>query len=109
MNPDQHNESRAQYWQQQIEAWSQTELTGAKFCESEGLVYHQFVYWRRKLLEPSKPKSKTKTSPSNGFSQVSVQSVESSGLTLSFPNGIVVRGIDASNIAVIQMLLSGTL
>ncbi len=104
MNYDQHPESRAQYWQQQVNAWSQTELSGAKFCQSQGLVYHQFVYWRQKLLKPSQPK--TDAPLASGFSQVSYQPTEPSGLTLSLPNGIEMRGVDASNVSVVQTLLA---
>ena len=42
MNANHHSESRTEYWQQQVNAWSQTDLSGAKFCQAQGLVYHQF-------------------------------------------------------------------
>ena len=104
MNANHHSESRTEYWQQQVNTWSQTDLSGAKFCQAQGLVYHQFVYWRQKLLNPT-PKKRTPQSPS-GFSQVSYPSVEQLGLILSLPNDVEIRGIDASNVSVVQILLA---
>lgn len=105
-NHSTHSQSRAEYWQQQVNAWSQTKLSGAQFCQSQGLVYHQFVYWRQKILKSAKPKKAT--SSTNGFSQVNYQTTipkTPSGLTLSLPNGIEMHGIDANNISVVQTLL----
>lgn len=103
--PSNHSlDTRTEYWQQHVNAWSQTELSGAKFCKAQGLVYHQFVYWRQKLQAFS-PEPSCAPTPS-GFSQVSRQPDDSSGLTLSLPNGIEMRGIHAGNVSVVQTLLA---
>ncbi|MBK8972846.1 MAG: hypothetical protein IPM37_16480 [Hahellaceae bacterium] len=36
-------------WQRRIHAWRDSGLSGAAYAEREGISYHQFVYWRRKL------------------------------------------------------------
>lgn len=43
---------RTHYWQQQIETWDRSSLSGAAFCKRSALSYNQFAYWRRKLQEP---------------------------------------------------------
>lgn len=40
---------RAHHWQQHIEHWRHTGLSGAAFCKQQSLFYHQFVSWRHKL------------------------------------------------------------
>jgi hypothetical protein len=41
---------RAQVWQQHITDWQATGVSGSAYCKQQSLVYHQFVYWRRKLV-----------------------------------------------------------
>jgi hypothetical protein len=43
---------RTYHWQQHIEHWRDTGLSGVAFCKQQSLSYHQFVYWRRKLEGP---------------------------------------------------------
>jgi len=97
--------SRTEYWQQLVNAWSETDLSGAKFCQVHDLVYHQFVYWRQKLLKTDVDARSNSSQPLSGFSQVSHQSEECLGLTLSLPNGIEMRGIHAGNLSVVHALL----
>ena len=40
---------RAQIWQQHITDWQVSGVSGSAYCKQQSLVYHQFVYWRRKL------------------------------------------------------------
>lgn len=37
------------FWQQQINDWEVTGLSGNAFCKQPSLIYHQFIYWRQKL------------------------------------------------------------
>ena len=96
-------ETQPDYWQQQVGAWQQSGLSGAKFCQANGLVYHRFLYWRRKLTQKS-DEQLTPPSPS-GFTQVRYRPDDDTGLTLSLPNGLVVRGICADNVPVVCQLL----
>ncbi|WP_191603746.1 IS66 family insertion sequence element accessory protein TnpA [Marinomonas algicola] len=38
-----------QTWAAHIEKWRSSGLSAKAFCEQEGLVYHQFGYWRQKF------------------------------------------------------------
>ena len=96
---------RIQYWQQQVEAWTQTELSGAQFCQAQGLVYHQFIYWRQKLLKPTRPLPPTPQP--TGFAQVTHSPhLSSPGLSLLLPNGIEVHGIEAQTLSLVPALLA---
>jgi hypothetical protein len=39
------------YWSEQNAQWESSGLAQKKFCEQQGLVYKQFVYWRGRLNE----------------------------------------------------------
>ena len=94
---------RLSYWQQQIDGWKASDLSAPKFCQSNDLTYHCFVYWRRKLT-PSKPVRGAEIS-TNSFVQVTPTSSIKNDLILSLPNGIVLKGITTDNIAVVRQLL----
>ncbi|WP_413540276.1 IS66 family insertion sequence element accessory protein TnpA [Marinobacter sp. ELB17] len=40
---------RAHVWQQHIADWEVSGVSGSAYCKQQSLVYHQFVYRRRKL------------------------------------------------------------
>jgi hypothetical protein len=40
---------KVEFWQQQINDWEATCLSGHAYCKQQSLIYHQFVYWRQKL------------------------------------------------------------
>jgi hypothetical protein len=62
-----------------------------------GLSYHRFTYWRRKFEDrPAEP---------GGFALVRCQSGVASHLSVALPNGLVVQGIAADNLAVARQLL----
>jgi hypothetical protein len=93
-------------WRQHIDAWKNTSDSGASFCRKQGLNYYQFVYWRRKFSEGKKcPQSKPNETA--GFSTVMMKSASlpATGLTLSLPNGLVIRDICESNIGMVRHLL----
>lgn len=90
------------YWQQQIEAWQSSGLSQNQFCQRHELTYHRFVYWRRKLEVSARSRSSGRRS---GFAVVNYQPEFDAGLTLSLPNGLVVRGISAGNISLVRQLL----
>jgi hypothetical protein len=93
-----------EYWQQQIDAWQRSGLSGAQFCVTQQLVYHRFVYWRRKLVPGDR--RPTENSPaSTGFVTVKYRPEEDVGLSVSLPNGLVIRGIRTDNVTVVRQLL----
>lgn len=41
--------SRTASWQQHINTWKNSGLSGPKFCQVNNLIYHRFAYWHKKL------------------------------------------------------------
>ena len=90
-------EELAEYWQNQINCWRTSGESQSSFCKAYELSYHRFIYWRRKLEDrPAKP---------GGFALVRCQSGVTSHLSVALPNGLVVQGIAADNLAVARQLL----
>ena len=90
----------AAYWQQHINQWKSSGQSQAKFCQTNDLLYHRFVYWRRKFERGLGGRQE-----SGGFATVDYRQDISGGLTLSLPNGLVLRGISADNVPVVRQLL----
>jgi len=91
------------HWKQQIDQWRKSGQSQAKFCQTNDLPYHRFVYWRSKFERG--PGGHLERRESGGFATVDYQHEVSSGLTLSLPNGLVLRGISADNVPVVRQLL----
>ncbi len=87
----------AEYWQGQINSWRTSGESQASFCKAHDLSYHRFTYWRRKFDEQH-------TAP-GGFALVKYQSAGTSHLSVALPNGLVIQGIAADNLAVARQLL----
>lgn len=99
--------SHSQHWQHHIDAWQQVGSSQAQYCREHELDQSQFSYWKRKLAtlnEPNQPKSAV---GSSGFAvaQLAVIPEPTSSLSISFPCGIVLSGIDANNAPVAATLL----
>jgi hypothetical protein len=103
MNPTTQSDDRSDFWQHQVDAWKLSGLSGAKFCEANELIYHRFVYWRQKFTPLHSQQSAPQSS--GGFVSVTYPPGDEAGLSLSLPNGLVIRGIGAGNIAVVRQLL----
>jgi hypothetical protein len=95
---------RHNYWQQQVDNWKASGLSGPKFCLANNLTYHCFVYWRRKLTATSTGQSPEVSS--GGFVKVNMTTPTDESLIVSLPSGVVIRGIAAENITVVQQLLA---
>ena len=92
---------RRRLWQQHIEDWQASGLSGMAYCQQQSLTYCRFVYWRKKLTEPEASFPEHPVS-SPGFAKVSaVPGPESSeGLTVSLPGGVSITDLQrASNVA----------
>jgi hypothetical protein len=103
MNDVTEPQALGNYWKQQVEAWKLSGLSQNQFCKTSELPYHRFVYWRSKFEGAARGHSTKKGS--GGFAAVNYQSDGDHGLTLSLPNGFVVRGICAENLPVVRQLL----
>ena len=95
---------RTHYWQQQIDTWDRSGLSGAAFCKRSALSYNQFAYWRRKLQEPDEA---AESEPSPGFVRVrQATSVnEPDELTLTLPSGVTITGLHAGNVTLLGAVL----
>jgi hypothetical protein len=96
-------QERVQFWQEQVEAWQTSGLSGQAFCKQHDLSYHRFVYWRRK-------QSRTQPDPSAsaaGFVRVTQAQPASPDreLTLVLPNGVSITGIQAANVELLGAIL----
>ncbi len=98
------SEALASYWQQQIEAWQSSGQAQQSYCRANELSYHRFGYWRRKLRQQLQEAQSQKGS---GFVPViHSASSQSTGLSLAFPSGLVLRGIAGDNLPLVYQLLS---
>ena len=76
---------KVHFWQQQINDWEVTDLSGNAFCKQQSLIYHQFVYWRQKL---SSAEDYPKSAPAaTGFTRVVPASDVGSGDSVSLNPG----------------------
>ena len=101
MSDDLKGQARRDYWQSRIEAWRLSGQSQKGFCRAHDLNYPQFVYWRRKFRQHT-----ASAKASSGFvSVVPTMSAVDSGLSLVLPNGVELRGLEASNLDVVLRLL----
>ena len=101
MNTGESSETRAQYWQAQIEAWQASGQSQLAYCRANGLNYPRFGYWRRKFRrwdETGPPRA-------SGFVPVVAASADG-GLSVHLPNGIELRGVSEQNLHVVEQLLA---
>ena len=45
--------SKAEIWQQHINAWKESELTQGEFCKRQNIKLHNLQYWRKRLAAPA--------------------------------------------------------
>lgn len=100
------HQERNLYWQQQLEDWRASGLSGAAFCKQHTLSYHQFMYWRRKLAD-SASGSEAESLPGSGFARVTQvpASVVAGELTLMLPGGMTISGLHAGNVGLLAAIL----
>ena len=93
-----------QSWQETIAEWQDSGLSGAAFCKQQSLVYHRFVYWRRKLSVNAEQVPGAEHGP--GFARVmSLPAPSLEGITVSVPGGISITGLHAGNVALLGAIL----
>ena len=91
-----------QTWAAHIEKWRSSGLSAKAFCEQEGLVYHQFGYWRQKFSSTDGSPNESKFVPVT----LATPSHPNSILEVLLPNGVIIRGIDAGNIPLVTSLVA---
>jgi hypothetical protein len=73
--------------QKMVERFVSSGQSRRSFCLKEGINYHTFKYWQRKLSSPSSPK------PSFIRIERPAQSYCLAGVELEFPNGVKLRNL----------------
>ena len=105
--------ARVQDWQVIISDWQDSGLSGMAFCKANNHAYHKFSYWRCRL-RPSTYSPVAEGDHDHGFTQVipvaphrqSMAMPPAPGtLSIALPNGIIVSGVCAGNVAVLGALL----
>lgn len=101
------HKEREQYWRQQVNEWQTSGLSGTAFCKQHALTYHQFTYWRQKLLASASSSKE----PVAGFATVAypnastARDIDATQLAVSLPCGITVTGLHAGNVALLGDIL----
>ena len=98
---------RAHVWQQHITDWQVSGVSGSAYCKHQSLVYHQFVYWRRKLAptEESLEQEQAVTGFTRVVSAPGASIGGADGLTVSLPGGVSITGLHAGNIELLGAVL----
>ncbi len=84
---------RREYWQQIIDKWKLSNLSGKRFCDEQGLRLAAFYKWRRKLdykAIEDKPQAPT-------FLEVSLDYNRSADVEIKLPAGSVIRISNSAN------------
>ena len=92
-------------WQSRINAYRTSGLSGSRFCQANDLIYHQFVYWRRKFSGTEPVVRNDAHASVGGFTQVVVGRPCSAALTIELPGGLTIHGIQHQNLDLVQALL----
>ncbi|MGR8981802.1 MAG: IS66 family insertion sequence element accessory protein TnpA [Gammaproteobacteria bacterium] len=102
---DNEGEDRQAEWRARIEAYRATGLSGSRFCQVNDLIYHQFVYWRRKFSETEAAAQHRPPAAVGGFTQVVVERSIGAELRIELPGGLSIHGIRHQNLDLVQALL----
>lgn len=97
--------TQSEYWQQHLLRCAQSTLSKVQYCREHQLVYHQMMYWQKRL-QPVLPKSSEHSA--TGFVPVIVNNSADvgNGLSLTLPNGLQIHGITDNTLSLVKPLLS---
>ena len=98
-------QDRQAEWQARIDAYRASGLSGSRFCQAHELIYHQFVYWRKKLAGTDLVVQRGNPLAVNGFTQVVRERPANAELTIQLPSGLSIQGIRHHNLDLLQALL----
>jgi hypothetical protein len=84
---------RREYWQDIIDKWKVSNLSGKRFCDEQGLALPTFYKWRRKLdYKAIEDKQQAPT-----FLEVSLDYNRSADVEIKLPAGSVIRISNSAN------------
>jgi len=96
-------ESKRQYWNEKLESWKVSQLSGERYCKEHQLSYSSFCYYRSRLKTTMVPK-KIK-SQQNPFVALELPLSKQNGYELRLPNGIKVIVSESFNPADFKNLM----
>lgn len=99
------NNSRSSEWAEHIQQWQQSRLSGAAYCQQQGLTYHQFVYWKQKLLAPPTANPHPRREPSSALVKVAPLPASGADIKLVLPSGLIIDGLHAGNLHLVARIL----
>ncbi len=102
---DVSRQDRQTEWQSRINAYRTSGLSGSRFCQANDLIYHQFVYWRRKFSGTESVAQHRAPAAVGGFTQVVVERSTAAELRIELPGGLSIHGIRHQNLDLVQALL----
>lgn len=102
---DSPGQDRQAEWQAHIDAYRASGLSGNGFCQAHDLIYHQFVYWRKKLAGIEPVARREDHAAASGFTQVVIERPVNAELTIQLPSGLSIQGVRHQNLDLVQALL----
>ena len=101
--------SREHFWQHHVHHWQRSSLSKSAYYRDRGLKYHQFIYWCTRLSSLESLDDQAAVSAER-FVPVAVaasrDSLPSTGLRLTLPNGLRIDGIDAQSVGWVSSLIA---
>jgi len=100
--------SRQEFWRQHIDRCRQSSLSKVAYCRENDLIYHQMMYWQKRL-EPADTSLQVDQKPQcPRFIPVVVDGQASCtpSLSITLPNGLSISGITEATLSWIKPLLS---
>jgi hypothetical protein len=93
--------------QRHITDWQVSGVSGSLYCKQQSLIYHQFVYLRRKLSAIKAYPNPEEAKANSGFARVvSVPGAGAiEGQTVSLSGGVSIAGLHAGNIELLGAVL----
>lgn len=79
-----------QHWEEHIKKQNQSGLSVASYCEREGLIAHQFGYWKKRIRKAER---------GNFLPVVRNESL----IELEFPNGVKVKLKNAKSAEIAEL------
>lgn len=97
-------------WLERIQSWQQSGLSQNAWCQQNDISASKFGYWKRKLetISAAKPAQHSAFVPVIPDQQ-SAEPSANSQLTVAFPNGVTVSGINETNLSLVKQLIGGML
>ena len=101
------NRERVNQWQNHINQWQESGLSGAKFCKRAELDLAQFYYWKNKFSSNTRNIEVDKKRPTGFASAVITDSaLVADGLSFTVPNGCAIVGINGANVSLVGAILA---